>query len=63
LLADDPGAQVGTKKRALRSNQETDERKLRRLGELIDYENPFGQKIGPVDEPVGRSASASLPGA
>jgi len=24
---------------------------------------PCGQKIGTVDEPVGRSASASLPGA
>jgi hypothetical protein len=34
-------AQVGTKKRALRSNQETDEGKLRRPGELLDNENPI----------------------
>jgi hypothetical protein len=34
-------AQVGTKKRALRSNQETDEGKLRRPGELLDKENPY----------------------
>src|SRR5258705_13685957 len=34
-------AQVGTKKQALRSNQETDERKLRRPGELLDKENPI----------------------
>src|SRR6476659_7745937 len=34
-------AQVGTKKRALRSNQETDEGKLRRPGELLDKENPI----------------------
>src|SRR5258707_15710342 len=33
-------AQVGTKKRALRSNQETDEGKLRRPGQLLDKENP-----------------------
>src|SRR5580765_2319681 len=32
-------AQVGTKKRALRSNQETDEGKLRRPGQLLDKEN------------------------
>ena len=34
-------AQVGTKKQALRSNQETDEGKLRRPGELLDKENPI----------------------
>ena len=34
-------AQVGTKKRALNSNQETDEGKLRRPGELLDKENPI----------------------
>ena len=34
-------AQVGTKKRALRSNQETDEGKLRRPGQLLDKENPI----------------------
>ena len=31
----------GRKKRALRSNQETDEGKLRRPGELLDKENPI----------------------
>ena len=35
-------AQVGTKKQALRSNQETDEGKLRRPGQLLDKENPKG---------------------
>ena len=34
-------AQVGTKKQALRSNQETDEGKLRRPGQLLDKENPY----------------------
>src|SRR6266851_6937942 len=34
-------AQVGTKKQALRSNQETDEGKLRRPGQLLDKENPI----------------------
>ncbi len=34
-------AQVGTEKRALRSNQETDEGKLRRPGQLLDKENPI----------------------
>src|SRR6478672_6221216 len=34
-------AQVGTKKRTLRSNQETDEGKLRRPGQLLDKENPI----------------------
>src|SRR5271169_3908142 len=39
-------AQVGTKKRALRSNQETDEGKLRRPGELLDNENPIQGRSG-----------------
>ena len=34
-------AQVGTEKRALRSNQETDEGKRRRPGQLLDKENPI----------------------
>ena len=34
-------ASVGTKKRALRSKQETDEGKLRRPGTLLDKENPI----------------------
>jgi hypothetical protein len=34
-------AQVGTEKRALRSNQETDEGKLRRPGQLLDKKTPY----------------------
>jgi hypothetical protein len=48
-------AQVGTKKRALRSNQETDEGKLRRPGQLLDKENPIqgpGADSGEKREPV-----------
>ena len=39
-------AQVGTEKRALRSNQETDEGKLRRPGQLLDNENPIQGFLG-----------------
>ena len=39
-------AQVGTKKRALRSNQETDEGKLRRPGQLLDKEHPYKDDPG-----------------
>ena len=59
----------GRKKRALRSNQETDEGKLRRPGELLDKENPIqggysfvGAVVRLEDSQVSREASeAGLP--
>src|SRR5260370_5429718 len=49
--------QVGTKKQALRSNQETDEGKLRRPGELLDKENPIQEN--PIQGPWCRFRRAA----